>query len=383
MSEPEWPLWSAEHPRPGSDPRFCPNCGQPIAPDAAFCEGCGTTLNPSQPATITPARSSGSTQTRRLGSRASNAVTCALCGGTIDADGYCSTCGAKAPSARDHYTSVPAAWVAGVCDRGIHHTRNEDALALWADEDRAVLVVCDGVSSSVDADAAATAAAEAVLTYLVEWVGTLTAGVPVEPDAASAAFVEAAARANHAVIAVTAADSTNAASTTLAVAVVLADEVHYANLGDSRVYVLTESGGSLLSVDDSMAQAFIAEGMDRVEAEALPRAHAITKWLGRDAVDIVPRTGTYLVQDPGWVAVCSDGLWNYASGPAELAAQLAAATTGGDNPAAVAGRLVAWANAQGGKDNVTVALARCPALPATITVDPEMVSGTEEYPEHG
>ena len=50
------------------------------------------------------------------------------------ADGYCQTCGAKAPSARDHFTAAPAAWVGGVCDRGVQHHRNEDAMALWAEE---------------------------------------------------------------------------------------------------------------------------------------------------------------------------------------------------------------------------------------------------------
>ena len=74
----------------------------------------------------------------------------------------------------------------------------------------------------------------------------------------------------------------------------------------------------------------------RAEAEALPRAHAITKWLGRDADDVVPRVGERELTGPGWVLVCSDGLWNYASGPAELAAQLDAAGSG-DDPVAVAG----------------------------------------------
>ena len=63
--------------------------------------------------------------------------------------GYCETCGAKAANPRDHFAEQPAPWVAGVCDRGIRHSRNEDAMAIAADAEpgsRALLVVCDGVT---------------------------------------------------------------------------------------------------------------------------------------------------------------------------------------------------------------------------------------------
>lgn len=379
---PEWPLWSAEHSPSDAEPPRCPSCGQPVSPSASFCESCGGAVIPTAPASPQVDQpGDASSQTQRLGARQSQALICTACGGTIDADGYCTTCGTKAPSPEDHYRQSPTDWVGGVCDRGIQHSRNEDALALWADGDQAVLVVCDGVSSSTDAHAAAAVAAEALRSGLVEAVAALTE----QGDAAAAmarAFVDVTTAANQAIIAVTAADSANAASATLATAVVLGPDIHYANLGDSRVYFLTPSDGVLLSLDDSMAQAFIAQGMERSEAEALPRAHAITKWLGRDAVDIVPRVGSYRPTEPGWVVVCSDGLWNYASEPAALAAQLTAASVGSEDPTQIAAGLVQWANGQGGRDNITVALARCPAPSAPTTLEADS-STLEEYPEHG
>lgn len=340
----------------------CPQCGRPIDPAAWYCEACGNPLIP----TVAPAAAAvvaadaPSTQTRRLGARASQLTTCPSCGGTVGADGYCQTCGAKAPSPRDHFAEAPAPWVAGVCDRGVQHHRNEDAMALWARGDRAVLVVCDGVSTSIDSDVASMAAAKAARDSLVTALGGDTLDARDDPAMAQA-LVEAVAHANEAVLATTAADSTNAASATFAAAVVAGDRVHYANLGDSRVYFLGETQRLLLSLDDSMAQAFIAEGMPRQEAEALPRAHAITKWLGRDALDIVPRTGSLEVPGPGWLLVCSDGLWNYASSPDELAVQLTAASAGNAEPATTAQRLVDWATSRGGHDNITVAVARVPA----------------------
>ncbi|HEY3340132.1 MAG TPA: protein phosphatase 2C domain-containing protein [Propionicimonas sp.] len=390
----EWPLWSGgtpaepepAHPSapvpPAAPAPTCPSCGRPIDPAALFCEACGNPLVPTAAAApATAPTGDSSTQTRRLGERASALADCPVCGGSVGADGYCQTCGAKAPSARDHFTSAPAPWVGGVCDRGVQHSRNEDAMALWAQGDRAVLVVCDGVSSSIDSDVAALAGAEKARDVLVTLNSDGIGGDESEDTAVASSLVAATEEANKAVIAHTAPESTNAASATFAAAVVLNDRVHYANLGDSRVYLLTPSEKVLLTLDDSMAQAFISEGMPRAEAESLPRAHAITKWLGRDAIDTVPRTGHHAVTEPGWLVVCSDGLWNYASSPEELSAQVDAAAAVAGDPVGIAGRLVVWANTQGGKDNVTVALARVPAGAPSLGATPR--DQQKESVEHG
>jgi len=390
----EWPLWSgstAAEPDPGqpgapvppaAGQPTCPACGRPIDPAALFCEACGNPLVPTAPAAPrSPSPGDSSTQTRRLGERASALSDCPVCGGSVGADGYCQTCGAKAPSARDHFTSAPAPWVGGVCDRGVQHSRNEDAMALWAQGDRAVLVVCDGVSSSIDSDVAALAGAERARDVLATLGAGGVGADDSEDTAVASALVAATEEANKAVVAHTAPDSTNAASATFAAAVVLNDRVHFANLGDSRVYLLTPSEKLLLTLDDSMAQAFIAEGMPRAEAESLPRAHAITKWLGRDAIDTVPRTGHQPVNEAGWLVVCTDGLWNYASSPEELAVQVDAAAAVASDPVEIAGRLVVWANTQGGKDNVTVALARVPAGAPTLGATPS--DQEKESAEHG
>ena len=91
------------------------------------------------------------------------------------------------------------------------------------------------------------------------------------------------------------------------------------------------------------------------QVDSVADSRALTDGL---AADVVPDTGTVSVGEHSWLVVCSDGLWNYASAPAELARQVDAASQPDDDPVRVAARLVAWANTQGGKDNVTVALAR-------------------------
>jgi serine/threonine protein phosphatase PrpC len=290
---------------------------------------------------------------------------CRNCGGVIGADGYCETCGTKAPTERDHYTEQPASWVAACCDRGVRHHRNEDATAVAAEptpRTRAVLVVCDGVSTSLDSDVASLAAARTARDVLVSHrpagLGTQASRVA----ATAGAIAKAAAAANAAVIDNTAPGSENAASCTFAAAVVEADLVVFGNVGDSRVYWIPDHGSDgdpmELSVDDSVAQARIAMGVPREEAENGPQAHAITKWLGRDSPDFAPRTGSTVVKAPGWVLVCSDGLWNYASEATALQSLIAELSIPESDPLRLAVALVDWANGRGGKDNISVALAR-------------------------
>ncbi|MEO6145323.1 MAG: zinc ribbon domain-containing protein, partial [Dermatophilaceae bacterium] len=141
----------------------CPTCHAAVGAAEQFCEACGADLNP----TAVPIERPQTEATQEMpvpDDLDGTAATCKACGGQVSTDGYCDTCGARAPRVRDHFTEQPAPWVAAVCDRGIRHTRNEDAVALAADPERgsrAVLVVCDGVSNSVDSDVASLAAARA------------------------------------------------------------------------------------------------------------------------------------------------------------------------------------------------------------------------------
>ena len=336
----------------------CHECGRPVRPVERYCETCGADVHPEL--AVRQGVGAASEATVKLNRPAQSRPACLECGGQVDSDGYCQTCGTKAPSPRDRFEASPADWVGGVSDRGVVHVRNEDALALWASPAPAldaVLVVCDGVTSSQDSDVASLAAAERARDVLAASQPSGMSTTESHDLAIEVALVDAVVKANEAVIAHTAADSENAASCTFAAAVVHGSRVHWATLGDSRVYFLAEAATVQLSTDHSVAEELIRAGSSRVEAESSPQAHAITRWLGRDAGDIVPEVGVYTATTQGWLLVCSDGLWNYASEPTALAARLADAMQGGGSATEIAARLVKWANAQGGKDNVTVALA--------------------------
>jgi len=82
------------------------------------------------------------------------------------------------------------------------------------------------------------------------------------------------------------------------------------------------------------------------QAESGPQAHALTRWLGIDAPDHAPRVTTMVIGAPGWLLLCSDGLWNYCSPAGDLAAlvaQTAAAAAGGTARDRIGtGRLGQW-----------------------------------------
>lgn len=348
----------------------CPTCHVAVGASEQFCEACGAELSPTV-AAAEPAPSGEPTQEMpEPDDLDGTASTCQICGGEVISDGYCGTCGARAPTLRDHFTEEPAAWVAAACDRGVRHTRNEDAVALAADDEpgsRAVLVVCDGVSNSVDSDVASLAAARAARDVLgtshargmgtaSSLVGAVIARLEAATDAASEAVLEVSRTAK------VAATKGNPASCTFVAAVVEHDLLVVGSVGDSRAYWLPDSGTAVaLTVDDSFAQEQIASGVPRAEAETGPQSHAITRWLGVDAPNHAPTTATMTLAEPGWILVCSDGLWNYCSEAQDLAVLVQ--KTSGTSPEAaepltLAGALVDWANAQGGQDNISVALAR-------------------------
>jgi len=348
----------------------CPTCHVAVTTSEQFCEACGAQLSPTV-AAPEPAPTEVTTKEMPVPDDLDvTAATCQTCGGEVISDGYCGTCGARAPTLRDHFTEQPAAWVAAVCDRGIRHPRNEDAVALAADDEpgsRAVIVVCDGVSNSIDSDVASLAAARAARDVLgssrSRGMGTapsLVAAVIARLEAATDAASEAVLEVTH--VAKVGAATGNPASCTFVAAVVEKDLLVVGSVGDSRVYWLPDAGTAVaLTVDDSFAQEQIASGVPRAQAETGPQSHGITRWLGVDAPSHSPTTATMTLAEPGWILACSDGLWNYCSEAQDLATLVQ--KTSGSSPAAaepltLAGALVDWANAQGGQDNISVALAR-------------------------
>jgi PPM family protein phosphatase len=289
----------------------CPICGRPAAPGDRFCERDGTPLG-DDPAI--EARSEG-----------------------------------------DH--------VAGATHRGRAHQVDEDAYAIGrCDRDGQplhALVVCDGVSSSSHGEQAAARAARAALDVVL--AGAQAQG-PLDSSAALRDAVRAAHRAACAP-GIEAVPGKASSGTTIVAALAHAGDLDVAWVGDSRAYLVRSAeDAALLTHDHSWVNEVVDSGeMTAAEAMQSPSAHALTHCLGPlENPDPEQPPEPSLVAVPAVagarLVLCSDGLWNSAAAPEEIAA-LVASTPATADARALAVHLVRRGFASGGHDDVTVAVA--------------------------
>jgi serine/threonine protein phosphatase PrpC len=243
---------------------------------------------------------------------------------------------------RDHFERVVSAEFAGITDKGLRHHRNEDFFAVDVVGEDRVIVVCDGVSSTSEADRASETAVDAVFRALVQGESP----------------AEAVGRGQ---IAVAGLDGKDAATTAVA-AVVRGARAEIAWVGDSRAYWISRDGSRQLTRDDSWLNEVVSSGeMAEAEAAVSPQAHAITRWLGADASaeESAPSIVEFEAPCEGFLLVCSDGLWNYVPDAAGMAELIYAHE--GEEAAAVVRSLVEFANGRGGQDNITAVLLKVDA----------------------
>jgi serine/threonine protein phosphatase PrpC len=273
-------------------------------------------------------------------------------------DRFCEACGAPLAPVADGESvgerrEIDAGFAGGLTNTGLVKSRNQDALYLQVEGDVAVTVVCDGVSSSAGADAAARVACAAAGRSLSASAAT---GNPEQAMRAAIAVAQ------RAVLGIPWERSGGLAapSCTFIAARWDGKEVTVGSLGDSRAYWIDEEVALRLTDDDSWVREQVDAGaMSEVEAEAHPNAHQITRWLGADAPPGPPDITTFAPQRSGRLVVCTDGLWNYVSGADAFASLVRAvedASSDATAPLPVARALVDHALANGGHDNITVAV---------------------------
>jgi serine/threonine protein phosphatase PrpC len=305
---------------------------------------------------------------------------------------------------------LDTAGVAAACDPGMRRDHNEDATALAQGETRgekwAVLVVCDGVSSSTHADQASTIASKTACDALAHFArsgditheglsGAMSAAIraahlavcaqgiepplspaspeqglhetPLSPASPEQGLHEtplslaSPEQGLHENSQTEASSATEPPGTTIVAAVVYRRRITVGWVGDSRAYWITDGGGELLTRDHSWVNEAVGRG-EMTEEQALqqPLAHALTRCLGPlevgDAVvEVEPEVRARDLPGSGHIILCSDGLWNYFPNAGQISALVKAAGPGA-LPAQIARRLVNHANAKGGQDNVSVAV---------------------------
>jgi serine/threonine protein phosphatase PrpC len=134
-------------------------------------------------------------------------------------------------------------------------------------------------------------------------------------------------------------------------------QLHFAHVGDSRLYHIRGPAISQLTRDDSFVGRLVESGVVRSEdAESHPQRHILTAALGsgREVAPHVPDR-PFPLDEGDTLILCTDGLWGLV-GDRELA-QVAQAAA----PADACLKLVRMALERGGPDNITVVVLRVSA----------------------
>jgi protein phosphatase len=142
--------------------------------------------------------------------------------------------------------------------------------------------------------------------------------------------------------------------TTMTLACSLGPEMILAHIGDSRAYLLR--GGELhqLTRDHTLVQALVEKGHLRREEAATHRLrHVLTRCLGKSGGEVEAECQGVALKDQDQILLCTDGLTDMAEDTA-IGDVLRSAASADDACRA----LVARALERGGKDNVTVIVAR-------------------------
>jgi len=206
-----------------------------------------------------------------------------------------------------------------------------------------LLVVADGVGGQARGEWASQLATET----LVHSVSTTF-----EPDDPMATLVRGLAAANEAVFAGGGDDAASRPATTLVCAIASESHAWWANVGDSRIYLVRDGTAKQLSADHSwVAEQVRAGRMTDAEAAASSRRNVITRSIGFEPA-VTADTGDVALRPGDSLVLCSDGV----HGVVPAAVFLDIASRG--SPMGIAEGLVAAANEAGAPDNAT-AVACC------------------------
>lgn len=139
---------------------------------------------------------------------------------------------------------------------------------------------------------------------------------------------------------------------TLTAVIACGSEMHIAQVGDSRAYLIRDGKIEQLTRDQSLAQALVDSGMIAPDQAHLIPQNVIIQALGTQPSLNVIMTEIELCRNDALV-ICSDGLSNKIK-PQEM---IEAIRETADLKAAVR-RLIGLANERGGEDNITVIISR-------------------------
>ena len=226
---------------------------------------------------------------------------------------------------------------------GLKRRNNEDAFACAAEH--GVFVIADGMGGMARGEEASRMAADqmraGLLARLDPAFGTHETHLPQTLEQVMRTVQDHVAAQNG--------DRADVMGTTLLAAVIAGHRIHYAHSGDSRAYVISPDRRiTLMTRDQTLAQRKIDRGEDPVRATAT-HGHILTNYIGIFG-QLSPEVSERSLGPGDIVLLCTDGLTDMVCDE-EIADIVTGKITEADR---TANDLIERANANGGRDNITV-----------------------------
>lgn len=240
---------------------------------------------------------------------------------------------------------------------GKQRDHNEDTLfsltATIADGRRdlpfGIFIIADGMGGHQHGEVASTMAVRAMSDYLIKKMYSPLMGMDTETqiDSLHEIMEKGVSKAQQAVV-----ENAPGGGTTLTAALVVGERVTFAHVGDSRAYFLYLDGRmQAVTMDHSLVRRLIELGqLTEEEAAVHPQRNVLYRALGQTE-PFEPEINTMVLPHPGYLLICSDGLWGVVP-----EAEIFRIVMNAENPSLACHRLVEAANAAGGPDNISVVL---------------------------
>ncbi len=236
-------------------------------------------------------------------------------------------------------------------DVGLKRAVNEDCFGSYLPEGKpaAFFVVADGMGGHNAGEVASKMAVDCFL----EEIETFAAQ-PFTLEELQEFAVQTMRKANEQIFLTAAEDDAKRGMGTTAVfCAVYEKKIVIANVGDSRVYLISPSGNRQLTVDHSYVETLIQCGyIDRAAARIHPGRNLITRALGIE-VEIEVDTFVYDYQERDVVILCTDGLNSMVTD--KVIYNTVQQQT---DVCCICDKLISLAKDNGGTDNITIIVAR-------------------------
>jgi len=255
----------------------------------------------------------------------------------------------------------PAQYLVGCAQSvGILRDHNEDSLfvlntILSGDKQipAGIFIVADGMGGHEHGEVASSVATRVMADHLLSSLHNLFTGGSMDNQSTSLQEIL-----GSGVAAVQRAVTSKApgGGTTLTVALALGTQVVLAHVGDSRAYLIKASGEMhAITQDHSLVQRLIELGeLNEEEARVYPHRNVLYRAVGQ--VDpLHPDIHSHEFPQPGYLLICSDGLWGVVSDT-----DIFRIIQRSETVQEACRQLVEAANNEGGPDNISVILVKLP-----------------------